>query len=144
MRRTSILKWFLLIWLCLEIAGFVWVADMIGLGWMLLLLIASMVVGIALLRQEGFRTANIMMQKMRNKQQLQPSELAGTPFVMVGAVLLIIPGFFTDIVGILCFLPPIRRWVVSLFTKRMKQTQSKSKPQVEQGKTYEGDYQRED
>jgi UPF0716 protein FxsA len=144
MRRTRFLKWFFLIWLCLEIAGFVWVAELIGLGWMLLLIIASMVLGFVLLRQEGLRTANIMMQKMRNKERLQPSDIADAPFVMIGAMLLIIPGFFSDILGVLCFIPVIRRGFVALLSRSGTRRKQTTQQQVDQGKTYEGDYQRED
>ena len=42
--------------------------------------------------------------------------LAGT---LVSAVLLLTPGFVTDTIGLLIFLPFLRRWVGRLITKRM-------------------------
>ena len=88
------LRWFVLLWICLEVAGFIWVGEWIGLGWTLLLIIASILVGIVLLRREGLRAANIMMQKMRTGEAASAEDFIDTPFVMVGALLLIVPGFF--------------------------------------------------
>lgn len=146
MRRTSILKWSLLFWICLEIAGFVWVAEMIGTGWMLLLLIGGTLLGITLLRKEGLRTTNLMMRKARNGERVQAADLANMPFILIGGILLIIPGFFSDILGLLCFIPPIRRGVVKLLGKRIKPPHSSQQTHsnLEEGRTFDGDYKRED
>lgn len=143
MQRLSFIKWLLLIWLCLEIASFVWVAEWLGLGWMLLLLIGSMILGFALLRREGINNANLMMRKMRSGEKIQPEDIADTPFVMFGALLFIIPGFCSDVVGVLCFLPPMRRWLVRLLTRKSAPKAS-NQQRVNQGKTYEGDYDKND
>lgn len=146
MRRTSFLKWFVIFWICLEIAGFVWVADMLGLGWMLLLLLGSMILGVSLLRQEGLRTTNLMMKKARSGEKVQASDLADMPFVLIGAILLVIPGFFSDVLGLLCFLPPIRHGIVKLISKRLRpaQTSQQTHSNLDQGRTFDGDYKRED
>jgi len=140
------LKWLILFWLCLEVAGFVWVGQWLGLGWTLLLIIGSAILGVALLRQQGLRTANMMMHKMRTKQFVSAEDFADTPFVMLGAILLIIPGFFSDILGLLCFLPPIRQFFVKLLSKkRQAQTRPRQRhTRVDAGRTFEGEYQKKD
>jgi UPF0716 protein FxsA len=146
MPRGSIIKWFFLIWLCLEIAGFVWVADLIGTGWMLVWLIASMVFGISLLRREGLNAANIMMQKARSGQKPNAADLADSPRVMFAAILFIIPGFFTDILGVLCFLPAVRHMVLRLLgkTKSSAKPKKPSNESIHKGRTFEGDFKEHD
>ena len=140
------LRWFVLFWVCLEVAGFIWVGEWIGLGWTLVLIIGSMVLGVALLRQQGLRAANIMMHKMRTGEAASAEDFVNTPFVMLGAILLIIPGFFSDILGLLCFLPPVRKYFVKLLSKisHGRGQQSQQHSQVNAGRTFEGEYQKKD
>lgn len=137
------LRGFMLLWVCLEVAGFIWVGKWLGLGWTLLLIIASIGVGVMLLRAQGFRAANVMMQKMRTGESVSPESVADMPFVLLGATLWIIPGFFSDFVGLLCFLPPIQRYVVKLLNRAMRQHKRGSRVHhehhVSQGKTFEGE-----
>lgn len=147
MRNLSVIKWFFIIWICLEIAGFVWVAEMLGIGWMFLLLIASTLLGITLLREEGLRSTNLMMQKARSGQRLQPEDVANMPFVLLGGVLLVIPGFCSDILGLLCFIPVVRHAVVKLLSKRMPKQPNHQQSQennLGQGRTFDGEFKRED
>ena len=140
------LRWLFLFWLCLEVAGFIWVGEWLGLGWTLLLIIGSAVVGVALLRQQGLRAANVMIHKMRAGQPASAADFADMPFVMLGAILLIIPGFFSDILGLLCFLPPIRQFFVRVLSKTNQQSArtKRSHTRVDAGRTFEGEYQKKD
>jgi UPF0716 protein FxsA len=142
MRTRQIFKWFLLIWVALEIAGFIWVGEMIGAGWTILLIIAGMVIGMSLLRSEGMKAANALMLKVRSGQKPSPEEVMQTPFLMFGAVLLIVPGFLTDILGILCFLPMFRRLLTAFLLKKMPKKTKPAKPEAElhQGRTFEGEF----
>lgn len=138
------LRAFILFWICLEVTGFIWVGKLFGLGWTLLLIIASIGAGIVLLREQGFRVANIMMQKMRTGESALPENFMEMPFVTLGAILLIIPGFFSDIMGLLCLLPPIQRSVVKLLSRVMRKHKFNSRVHdrhhVYQGQTFEGEY----
>ena len=103
--RVSLVLLFLLP--LIEIAGFVLVGRQIGVLPTLGLIIAAGFVGAALLRHQGFG----IMNRIRSEVQAgrDPSrDLAHGVMVLAAGVLLLIPGFFTDIVGILLFLPPIR------------------------------------
>lgn len=90
-----------------EIAGFVVVGSQIGVLATLALVIASGVLGAILLRIQGF---GVMARISREFDAGgDPGrELAHGAMVLVAGVLLLIPGFVTDIVGLLLFLPPVR------------------------------------
>ena len=138
------LRWLILFWVCLEVTGFVWVGKWLGLGWTLVLIMASIGVGIALLREQGFRAANIMMQKMRTGESASPENFMEMPFVTLGSILLIIPGFFSDIMGLLCLLPPVQRAAIKWLSRVMRQQKCNSRVNVRhrmyQGQTFEGEY----
>lgn len=91
----------------LEIAGFVVVGRQIGVLATLCLVVASGLLGAILLRVQGFG----IMSRIRRELDAgnDPGrELANGAMVLVAAILLIIPGFVTDIAGLLLFLPPVR------------------------------------
>lgn len=64
--------------------------------------------GIWMLRQQGFATlSRALMSVQRGREPVQ--EVAEAPFLLLGGVLLLLPGFFTDAIGFLCLLPWTRR-----------------------------------
>ena len=71
------------------------------------LVLASSIAGVLLLRHQGFG----VMARVRAEMDAghDPSRhLAHGAMIVVAAILLIIPGFITDIIGLLLFLPPVR------------------------------------
>lgn len=111
MKRTTPFKLFFLILPLLEIAVFIWVGKLIGVGWTLLLIITSTALGIVLLRRQGLKAMQEFAENVRNKQA-QPSDVINGSFIVIGGFLLIIPGFITSVIGLLCFTPIIRRVIV--------------------------------
>jgi UPF0716 protein FxsA len=90
-----------------EVAVFVLVAQAIGFGWALLLLIATSVIGTLLLRREGtrgWRRFRAAVGEGRPPGREGIDGLVG----LVGPTLLIAPGFITDAAGLLLALPPLR------------------------------------
>lgn len=90
-----------------ELAAVIWVGSAIGVLATLGLLILGSLLGGALLRREGRRT----LQALRASQSTRnppATELADGALLGVGAFLLLIPGFVSDLFGILLILPPTR------------------------------------
>ncbi|KPF42957.1 FxsA family protein [Rhizobium sp. AAP43] len=90
-----------------EIAGFVLVGSAIGVLPTLGLVILSAMLGFALLRIQG---AGIL-QRLQDeaKRGVDPGrQLVHAALLVVAAVLLIIPGFLGDIIGLLLFIPVVR------------------------------------
>lgn len=82
------------------------------------LVILTAVVGFSLLRQQGFATLFRARQKM-DAGELPALEMAEALILAVCGVLLITPGFVTDVLGFVALLPGLRRWLVSGFVSRM-------------------------
>ncbi|WP_352936768.1 FxsA family protein [Mesorhizobium sp. M0938] len=105
--RISLLPLFILALPLLEIAGFVVVGRQVGALATVGLVLASSIAGAMLLRYQGFG----VMARVRAEMDAghDPSrQLAHGAMIVLAAILLIIPGFITDIFGILLFLPPVR------------------------------------
>jgi UPF0716 protein FxsA len=90
-----------------EIASFILVGQAIGVLPTLGLVMLSAVAGIVLLRFQG---AGILRRLQSEAQRgIDPGrELVHAALLAVAAFLLIVPGFFGDIIGILLFLPFVR------------------------------------
>ncbi|EJF91219.1 FxsA family protein [Bartonella tamiae] len=105
--------------LFIEIAGFIIVGRKIGVLATLGLIILSMFVGCILLRIQGLT----LLTRLQNELAAghMPNRTIGNgAFVIIGAILLIIPGFVSDIFGILLFIPPIRHLIWHFITKKIQ------------------------
>jgi len=106
-RRLALLPLALAALAVAEIAAFVAVAHLIGGGWAVLLLAASSLAGLALLRREGVRGWRAF--KAAAEQGRPPGPQVSDSLVgLGGALLLAVPGFITAVAGLLLLLPPGR------------------------------------
>lgn len=110
-----LLLWILLLPI-LEIVGFVVVGDWIGAGPTILLLLLSAVVGTLLVRRQGLATLAGAQGALGRGEAPGEALFAGFCTVVAG-ILLIVPGFLTDLVGLTLLVPPVRRglgyWLLS-------------------------------
>lgn len=90
-----------------EIALLVWVADAIGVGWTLLVLLALAALGGLLLRREGARAWASLREAQAKPDQVGRT-ISDAALVLVGGLLLMLPGFLTDVLGIICLVPVTR------------------------------------
>ncbi|MCC6302506.1 MAG: FxsA family protein [Gammaproteobacteria bacterium] len=78
------------------------------------LVVFSAVLGTLLLRWQGW----IALQRVRAalaRGELPARELLDGLMVLVGGVLLLIPGFISDLLAFLCLIPAVRRLVIRVF-----------------------------
>ncbi|WOS62771.1 FxsA family protein [Sinorhizobium fredii] len=101
-----------------EIAGFVVVGRELGLAMTLLLVLLSGVAGVLLLRIQGLGTLRRVQDAARAGKDPGPDVIGGA-LIFIAAILLIVPGFITDIAGLILFLPPIRRVIASFLQTRL-------------------------
>lgn len=110
-------KWIIFAFLSLpvvEIAAFVAVASAIGLLLAFALLIGSSVLGAVLLRHFG--TENLVRLKVAAGGNVETLRLDGAGLAnILGAFLLVLPGFVTDLLGIILLTPPIQRRIFGAF-----------------------------
>jgi UPF0716 protein FxsA len=101
--------WFLLflLWPLAELFVLIKVAEAIGFVWMLVLLIAGWPVGTWALRSQGRAVARRMARAIAEQRTPAKETLDGV-LVLIGGGLLIVPGFITDVFGLLLLLPPTR------------------------------------
>ena len=101
-----------------EIAVFVQVGSRIGAGMTVLLVVASAVVGVWLVRRQGLATATRVQAMVARGESPALGMLEGLALLAAG-VLLIIPGFLTDIVAFVLLIPPLRRGIIRLYLRHM-------------------------
>ncbi len=104
-----------------EIAVLIAVGQLIGIGWALLLTVATSLVGTLVIRREGRRSLQRLREAMDTGQL--PPDASGGALRMAGGIGLLVPGFVTDLVGLLLLVPPtralLRRWLLRRFTARL-------------------------
>lgn len=116
MRKRFIICLFLLFPL-IEIAGFIIVGKLIGLLPTLLLIIASSILGGYILR--GHTVGQFQQVSQRIQKGEQPTIAAlDISLIMLGGFLLIIPGFFTSILGLLVLIPQLRQMLLGWLVKK--------------------------
>ena len=103
-----------------EVYVLVQVGERIGVVPTVLILVLEAVVGGWLMRREGARTWRALDAAFRGGR-VPTGELADAALVLVGGVLLMLPGFVTDVFGLFFLIPftrPFARKVVGFFVAR--------------------------
>jgi len=115
--RTPFISILILLLPLAEIAGFVVVGQMVGVWGTLGLVLLSCLAGLILLRLQGLQMLRRLTEEGRDGRVPGDAIVQGA-MIVVAAVLLLIPGFITDIIGIALFIPSIRRLLWSFIGRR--------------------------
>lgn len=113
--------WLMLAFLALpmvEIALFVVLGGAIGLWLTLAWVVLTAVLGLAILRWVA-RLGSISFARDVQSLRDPMSPIARRALTIAAAVLLILPGFFTDALGLLLLLPPIQALIIGLVARRV-------------------------
>ena len=105
----------------LEIVTAYLVAQWIGWGWMLLLLLIGFPIGFAIMRNAGDAAMADLERATRTGVEVDSGRHA---LGFLAGLLVFVPGFWTDLAGLLLLLPPVQRlvrgrsrtWVEARFT----------------------------
>ena len=100
----------------IEIYLFIKVGAQIGAFNTVLLILITAIVGVWYARYEGFNTLRSGMSQII-KNEIQLYEIISGAAIAFAALLLIIPGFATDIFGVLLIFPFTRKLLLSKFSK---------------------------
>ena len=95
------------LWAMAEVVVFVLVAAWIGVGWTLLAALATTALGWALLARQGTRALAELRERTRQRRPAGRA-LGDAGLIAAGGLLMVLPGFIGDVVGLLCLLPPTR------------------------------------
>ena len=117
----------------LEVWLLIQVGQWLGVWPTVAILVAEALLGALLLRREGSRTWRGLNEAF-GTGRMPTRELTDAALVLVGGVLLMLPGFATDVVGFLCLVPFTRRAARALLgylvARRVTQVVGEWGPQV--------------
>ena len=94
------LLWSFLVLVFAEIAVFILIGKAIGVFYTLLLIVLTSVVGVLIAKKRGMKSYQDIQKSI---QQGQPPGVAmiETFMIFVGGILMVFPGFITDVIGLL-------------------------------------------
>lgn len=113
----------------LEVAAIICVAGEIG-WWTLLIMAATSALGLVLFAREGRKSVESVRRAMLTGHS-GGHELADTGLVVAGASLLVLPGFISDLIGLVFLLPftrPLVRGAFGWWLARMARPVAGSQP----------------
>ena len=100
------------VWILLQIADLAGLLNTIGL------LILTSIIGALLVRREGISVFRKAKNEITQGQMPEKQILDGF-LILLGGVLMLTPGFFTDIIGFLLLFPPTRLLLRTVVIKRL-------------------------
>lgn len=128
-----------LAWPLVEIGLFVVVGGQIGLGATLAWVLASGVFGVVLLRAEMQRGA-VMLRQGPGRVALREGASVSALFRALAAVLLILPGFLTDAIGLVLLLPPVQGLLSAAVLRRVRVARADFRAGQRQTEVIEGEW----
>lgn len=110
-----------------EIALFVQIGGHFGVIGTLAWVFATAALGLVLMRLEPQRNAQDLRAALE-RDASPASPMAHSALRMIGAILIFIPGFFTDALGLLLLIPPLRHLLLAraLISIRTRHTRSET------------------
>lgn len=128
-----------------EIYFLIQIGEVIGAWPTILLVVLTAVIGLGLLRWQGFSTLMRFQNEVASGQVPAMPMFEGLLLVVAGALLLT-PGFVTDTFGFLLLIPPLRqamiRWAIQRGMVRTGPPGSRPGQGTEGHRTIEGEFQR--
>ena len=101
------------LWLLIKLGQY------IGLGYTLLVLLATGVLGVVLAKSQGMIILNNIKRDIR--EGIMPGvNLINGLCVLIGGILLVVPGILTDIIGFLFIVPVTRNIIRKYILKRIR------------------------
>ena len=99
-----------------ELLVYVLVAQWIGLGPTILATLGTSLLGWVLLARQGTKALADLRERARTRRSAG-TELGNAGLVAAGGLLMVLPGFISDLVGLLCLLPGTRSLVRGVLTR---------------------------
>ena len=107
----------------LEIYLFIKIGAQIGAFTTISLIFITAIIGILYARYEGLNTLRSGISQLVKNETPAYEVLSGAA-IAFAALLLIIPGFATDIMGFLLIFPLSRKFIFNLFSKKIKKKEN--------------------
>jgi UPF0716 protein FxsA len=117
----------LLLGTAIEITVLVLIGSVIGVLPTIALVVLATIIGVALLRREGTRTLTAFRDKVRAGQQPQGEMLDGV-LIAVAGILIVLPGFVSDLLAIALLIPPTRAMIRKRVLRRVEARAKAQRP----------------
>ena len=114
----------------IEIYLFIKIGSYIGAFNTVSLILITAIVGIIYARYEGFNTLRSGMSQLI-KNELPVYEIISGAALTFAALLLILPGFATDLMGLILIFPPTRKLILKNFSKKYTSKNQKKKDYID-------------
>ena len=144
MRWIPLIAIFLYVYI--EISIFIQVAHVFGVLLTLVLVIFTSVIGMSLVRNQGFKNFVLMQQKMEAGES-PAAEMVKSVSLILAGLLLLLPGFFTDFLCLLLLLPPVQKHLTMKLLPHLHFSRMPGggfSASNDGGQTFDGEYQRKD
>ena len=116
----------------LEIFLFIKIGGQVGALNTVALIFLTAIIGVYFAKLQGIQTLKSgMVNLYQNKMPIY--EIMSGASIAIAALLLIIPGFFTDLIGFLLLIPFTRRIIFSLVFKKKTQSEAKREDETIDG-----------
>ena len=110
----------------IEIYLFIKIGSYIGAFNTVSLILITAIVGIIYARYEGFNTLRSGISQLI-KNEIPIYEIISGAALAFAALLLILPGFATDLMGLILIFPPTRKLILKNFSKKYRSKNQKKK-----------------
>ena len=114
----------------IEIYLFIKIGNQIGAFNTISLIFITAIIGVFYARYEGLNTLRSGFSQLI-KNELPAYEIISGAAIAFAALLLIIPGFATDLIGFLIIFPITRKLFFGKFLKNYKNTKTSNKPYID-------------
>ena len=125
----------------IEISIFIQVGGFVGTFNTILIIFLTAAVGVYFVRQQGFRTFQKIGVELQN-QQIPVQGMFDGLVILIAGILLVTPGFLTDIIGFLGLVPQTRVFLLTVvknfFFQRYSNAQKQYKKDINE--TIDGDF----
>ena len=109
----------------IEIALFVVIGQTIGLLPTLLGVLLSGLIGALVLRWQGVAALREMQIRMQ-RGEMPARQMGDAMLIGLGGLLLLLPGYFTDLIGLLLLLPLTRELIYRLLARNLRVVEASS------------------
>jgi UPF0716 protein FxsA len=117
----------LLLIVAAEVAAFVLVGEQVGFGWALLILILVSALGPFVVRRVGSGVLARTRERLA-LGEVPTRELLDGLVVLIGGVMICVPGFIGDAIGLLLMISPVRHLVIRAFGHQLARRVQKMPP----------------
>ena len=109
----------------IEIYLLIKIGSQIGAIYTIFLIFLTAIIGLYYAKYEGLNTLKSGFQQL-SKNETPAYEVLSGAVIAIAALLLIIPGFVTDVMGFLLIFPLSRKFIFNIFGKRFNKDNKKN------------------